>query len=454
MRRWVLFVGAGALILGSAAMLRGPLGDASAQPATDPAAEAKFLEYTRYQVPAGETAKFHLNVDFPKTRPAARAMPWDAIDFRQQPEAYLRSVLDYCLADAENLDFQFGRSTKWYHAPWLAREPIRGLTNERGSVAGELAVGHGGASNFAVGYYNDLGAWAFSKVWANRGNPQAAAVDFPVGSVSCKLLFTDADPEQVTYLKGSLEWRAAPRGTAKTVRLLQLDVGVRDAHANAMTGWLFGTFMFLGDPQASKPFAFKNLTPVGLMWGNDPDLGPIKAKTGTKPAEGWINPVVADHYRTIRSQTPGLGTDLGLFGRVNGPVDNPRSGCLACHGRALDGGRNWTSAERSRQLPFVPPNFNATNPTAAEDAAVRRFFRNLKPNEPFLAGKQSLDYSLQLAVGLENYHAWRQQTRVMLTPKRASDFKAVRERNWIDVVPDAEEPKRGDAPAEARERGY
>lgn len=453
MRMLLILSGTTIMALTATAWIHGSLDAAPAQPAGASEAEQKFLEWTRYAPPAGEVAKFVLNVDFPTVKPAPRAMPWDAIDYEAEPARYLRSVLDYCIDDAEARDFQFGGSTRWYHAPWLAREPLRGLTNERGSEPGELAAGSGRASNAAVGYYNDLGAWAFSKVWANRGDPQPMAVDFPVGTVSCKLLFTDADPAVVEYLKGSLEWRAAPRGgPAKTMRLLQFDVAVRDQRADAMTGWLFGTFMFLGDPDLPRPFSFSDLTPVGLMWGNDPDLGPIKARSGARPKQGWVNPVAAEHYRTIRSQTPGMSTELGLFGRMNGPVDNPSSSCLACHGRALDGGVNWTPTERSRRLPFVPPSFDASNLSAQQDAAVRRFFRNLKHDEPFLAGKQSLDYSLQLAVGLENYHAWRKAVASLSTLGAAPDAKTARERSWIDLVPDAEEPKRGDTEAEMRER--
>ncbi len=35
------------------------------------------------------------------------------------------------------------------------------------------------------------------------------------------------------------------------------------------------------------------------------------------------------------------------------------------------------------------------------------WFRNLGPNDPFLSGKQSLDFSLQLAKGLDNFSVWK-----------------------------------------------
>ena len=41
---------------------------------------------------------------------------------------------------------------------------------------------------------------------------------------------------------------------------------------------------------------------------------------------------------------------------------------------------------------------------------MRVFFRNLKPNELFIAGAVSLDYSLQLASGIANWYDWFEKT--------------------------------------------
>ena len=116
--------------------------------------------------------------------------------------------------------------------------------------------------------------------------------------------------------------------------------------------------------------------PVGLMWGNDPTVTPSQVASGAAQLqEGWINPAARP-----------LIQHLGWAGRLDGPVDNARSSCLSCHSTA--------------QIPatsMVPP--------AATTEAALNWFRNIKAAKPFTAGAQSLDYSLQLSVGVQNFQA-------------------------------------------------
>ena len=42
-------------------------------------------------------------------------------------------------------------------------------------------------------------------------------------------------------------------------------------------------------------------------------------------------------------------------------------------------------------------------PASLPEAEKLRWFRNLRVGEPFDAGSQSLDFSLQLSVGLQNF---------------------------------------------------
>ena len=57
------------------------------------------------------------------------------------------------------------------------------------------------------------------------------------------------------------------------------------------------------------------IIPVGIMWGNDPELTPTKAEAGQKPKESWINPQ-AD---AIRTSLGGTRPSWGWHGRLNGP---------------------------------------------------------------------------------------------------------------------------------------
>jgi hypothetical protein len=68
---------------------------------------------------------------------------------------------------------------------------------------------------------------------------------------------------------------------------------------------------------------------------------------------------------------------LGFRGRVNGAVDNPRSSCFSWHFMTMEAG--------SGEYP------------------VGLWFRNLKPADPFIRGRLSLNYSMQLAAGVDTF---------------------------------------------------
>lgn len=355
--------------------------------------------------PPADERQFVVKLDFPAALPSSANLPWVDIDFQQEPEAYLRALLAYGLKDnsAPEIDWRIEDNTKssWCHAPWFhnQRERLHGMTLERSSRLKELhELQTSRAANWAVGFYNDIGCYAFGKVWDNPAFPRTKNFSFPVGTYSIKLLFTAASPREVPFLTGSKEWNAAINddGSIVPMRLLQVDVAVRDSDADAYTGWVFGTFMY--DAYEPGETVWERLVPVGLMWGNDPDLVAASyEEQGQTPRQGWVNPAITEKFYHLPRH------NLGLHGRVNGPVDNPKSACLACHGRALDWGRGVipgtpASQEAGLLRPFAP------NPY--DDKAVRKFFRNLKPHEPFVAGTQSLDYSLQLSDGLMRFRAW------------------------------------------------
>jgi hypothetical protein len=339
---------------------------------------------------------FKLSQDYP-TQATSEAYPWLQIDPTTDPTNYMQAVLQYCLAGNVEVDWvvQNNQARHWYHAPWMhwgnhGREPIRGLTFERMSQAGELAQNQTSVfQNWAIGFYNSPGGFTLGRVWLNPLKPDSSAAVFPVGTVSFKLLFTEATPDQVPSLSGSLEWDAfiytngqnavlgAPR-VVKKLRLLQVDVAVRDSRVNGTSGWVFGTFIYDGNVVGDSPYA--KLRPVGLMWGNDPTLGLKEYGEGTRAQETRLNPEaqpVMRHY--------------GWLDRLNGPVDNPKSACLSCHATA-----QWPVA-----APMVPPtNISEGSPQWMQ------WFRNIGPGQTFSSGTHSLDYSLQLASGIQNLTAW------------------------------------------------
>ena len=161
------------------------------------------------------------------------------------------------------------------------------------------------AQTYAVGFYNDRGGYLIGKVWADADNPRPDIVrqdgGFPVGTVVAKLLFTTAPVSEVDYLSNPIEWTAyvkdkfapnvpdnappTPRHVA-LVRLIQVDIMVRDDRAKATGGWVFGTFIYngaLGATHLAQPRAAR--TDVGQRSDREVPNGrqPVADRHGHQP---------------------------------------------------------------------------------------------------------------------------------------------------------------------------
>jgi hypothetical protein len=361
---------------------------AAVAPSLPPPAVMFAFPDARDNPPANWTGPvFHLSQNYPTALPTPEQYPWKQIDFKTLPMDYLHAVLAYCLegnvTPSGDFDINQNPVRHWYHAPWMHpnREFIHGMTSERRSRPGELAPTQTQMwQNWAVGMYNAPGGFVIGRVWANPNAPNPSSAAFPDGTVAFKLLFTQAPASQVPYLANDFEWIAdinrISTGGAPPVslRLLQIDVAVRDTRADSTTGWVFGTFTY--DAQEPGTTPWQRIVPIGLMWGNDP----TRLFNGQPLIETKINP-------NLRMPQH-LGYGVGGQKRLNGPVDNPASSCLSCHSTAA------VSLNPPRPtIPGVPPN----NPTHQQLAT---YFRNIKSGTPFSPGYTSLDDSLQLQVGI------------------------------------------------------
>jgi hypothetical protein len=345
---------------------------------------------------------------FPQTPPSAEPKPWGAIDPTQKPADYANAVLAYFMEgqDTTTWRVQDNPVRKWYHMPWmhadtLGREVIHGLTRERNATPGTLATTQKKCpETWSIGFFNPAAGYQLWKIW-NDGNspPDFSAATMPEGAVVVKLLFSQADPNEVPYLDGSPSLTAnvaTPPGGASgcvslketqrkpgTVRLVQVDFAVKDPAHSSKTGWIFGTFAWRKEAPGND--AWKKLVPVGVTWGNDPNLSDADAKSGKKPAES----LVINKFQFTR--------DFGRGGRMNGPLDNPISACMSCH----------ETAQQPNSATLTPDN------NAQWDVA-KCWFRDLGPTDAFGdkptatscgqgTGFTSLDFSLQLAVGWRNW---------------------------------------------------
>jgi hypothetical protein len=396
-----------------------------------------------FRCPTWTGPTFKASLDFPTSRPSPETYPWLAVRVEADPQAYLRKVLEYVLEGNEEAGWrvQDNKVRKWFHAPWMTfnrngREPINGLTKERSSEVGELDPKQTSRiRNWAVAIYNAPGGYTLGQIWREPRRPNTWRVEFPVGTVTAKLLFSEADPKVCDLVNSpqALVWKGAVVGRApdkkeedtfaclaepKELRLLQLDLAVRDERVPSKTGWVFGTYFFDAAQTGTK--WHEKLVPAGVMWGNDPELTYAAYQGGARPKNGWVNPVVKAKFGPSRK----CG-EMGLRGRVNGPVDNPLSSCLSCHSRAIDvlpAGKTMAQLFEDPKILGTTPAFQVEprwlgmqadkgceiDAAKAEsgEASVRHFFRDLGSAEPFEPGFHSLDYSLQLADGVANFYAW------------------------------------------------
>lgn len=412
------------------------------------AAEILFHRCHRRIAP-GESAPslFRANVDFPTEPPEKTNLPWLEFHPVREPAKYLDAVLGYAMnrCGGDHVDWD-GRACDWYHAPWMhdLREPMRGLTRERSSRLGELHPSQTvKTQNWAVSLYNEIGGHGFHRIWQDRAYPKTNGFAFDNGTMAVKLLFSLATPEQVPYLRFAKTWDIHNGEEIVKARLMQVDVLVKDDRVadgrngpphEDLTGWVMGSFLYNGaiettprcdqlggDVDACEEARWRDrLLPIGLQWGNDPQINNTSAQG--KPVQHWLGEKVTNMFTPLRLMS-GHPPYLGYNGRMNGPVDNHRSTCLACHGRAVDFGRHEENA--LRLVPFVahadPASDAYPDPEVEE---LQRFFRNLNSDEPFLEGTQSLDYSLQAAVGLSHYRKWVDGLPLSETEKaKTSDFR-------------------------------
>ena len=369
-----------------------------------------------YQPPPSEYKGelFQLSQNYPKVQPTQvpeffKLLPPLSNDFEKW-RTYVDAVENYCLEGnvKTNWDVQKNPIRRWYHMPWqhygpLGREGIHGLTKEAQIQVKQLAPTQTTTGQtYAVGVYNDIGAYTIGQVWQNPQEPNLSFTSQPNsfnnGTVVCKALFADIDLTQVPFLANPVLWQgyitdsfASSNRVVRNVALIQMDFAVRDTRIPG-TGWLFGTFQYNGQGKAQA--SWNNLVPVGVMWGNDPeDRG--NEFTNKQPTVTKINPRL---QQTAINASPELPpTHLGWNGRLNGPVDNPVSSCMSCH---LTG--------EHPQLSPMNPTFQAPDkvpPVGSKE--WMRWFQNVPAGVPFDATAQSTDYSLQLAGGIANFYDWK-----------------------------------------------
>lgn len=384
-------------------------------------------------------APFRLSADFPADPPApcdpavcgwlVRDVSFDDPDPSWGEWAgYMQDIKSYVLEGNDvatpGWSVEVGGSTRWFHVPWQAvnpvsgREFVHGMTNERtahldmlvgdkGALAGagQPAADDPGFETWAFGVYNEYGGWSLGKLIPTSGVPQFptnVGLPFPEGTVVAKVLFTTATAADAPYLAGSPEWiidrhvevggvwNPSRRALGK-VRLVQLDVAVRDERSP--TGWVFGTFVYDSETPGATS-AVERIVPLGIQFGNDPQVQPAVTTGDAAPTQSVI-------------QQLGIFEHLGCGGRLSGPVDSASSSCMSCHVAAY--AADVPNAYSVGAIPnMIPEQACARNADGSwvDPALQAAYFTNRKYPEPYSDAyprAQSLDYSLQLSLAYSAY---------------------------------------------------
>ena len=256
---------------------------------------------------------FKPRFDYPLGIPKEKH-PWLAINFRNEPERYLDALLAYALEGQDRVHWDLARNRvrQWHHLPWLGpgpngREYIHGLTRARDFGPGELSARQTDCrQNWVMAFYNGTGGALLNHIWRDptRG-PDFRYLPFLLNTVAVKLVFTEATASDDPALVGAPELQVAVHAGAKRnesgcpaaaegsdnrsptmLRLVQLDIAVREQRASYKTGWVFGSFRYDGSIASDNPW--QRLKPIGLMWGNDPQLSDEQAAANAPPRQSIL----------------------------------------------------------------------------------------------------------------------------------------------------------------------
>lgn len=420
----------------------GTTDDATVSTSTE---EYRFPSYNpQYPPPPGFKNTFSLSQDYPTTYDANAAQPWTKIDFKTDFKGYLETVLDYCMEGNLEVDFDVEKNKvrKWYETPWMhndgtppgankGREYRHGLTKE---IEYDPYVLHKLQKDsfqiYAVAFYNEPGGVTIGKVWSDPENPDPSKSEFPEGTVCFKLLMTEAPLEQVPFLENSKEWTANiypkahgrkgadfPKKEDKIVRLLQLDIAIKDKRAEEV-GWVTGTFVY--DASQKGTTWRERMVPVGLMWGDDSGDTTMMNRVGAfeNPSlkQSVLNQsLIYDAKKQYTNQAYVLHHGLG--GRMNGPVDTPASSCNSCHARAAvdkNGGLapllNYAKGQRPQDYNMTDFNRYFENISCGVETYNWNSSSDSNPDSAFVK-YTTTDFSFQLAFGINRFHVVQQNKR-------------------------------------------
>ncbi|MBP9708634.1 MAG: hypothetical protein KBD78_13425, partial [Oligoflexales bacterium] len=251
-------------------------------------------------------------------------------------------------------------------------------------ISGNECIGQ----NWGVALFNEPGGYGIGQIFPEGRSQNIKSFQFPVGTVSTKLLFTGASTQQVPLIENAMQINAMINGGGTcegklnpreltTMRHIQMDVMMR--FGDGSDDWIFGVFAY--SPSYVEKY-WQGMVPIGVQFG------------------------VAKH------ETVAVYEDMkpnGFEGRLNGPGDNPLSSCFSCHARA-----QWPEPTLQR-MPFAPADsldnkfICLLHDWGGEKkcglSACSILGDCIPPGRaPIIPGFHNADYALQIPLALINKH--------------------------------------------------
>jgi hypothetical protein len=369
------------------------------------------------------TQVFTLNQNYPKV---LVEMPEEvssllSINVVENPDLYLETLTEYVRkqlvtqlqlpkAITEQMpEVEERVDNQWFHAPWLhwgadGREGFSGLVRMSPIPKSHLDDHQPLTSAYSLSLYNHRAAWVFGKVWSEKEAPRLSVFQvssgFPVGSVMLKTLWVPLDERFVPSLQTGIRKTAfvaaedlpgveisfPGQRLATEVRLLEVDVMVRDARVDSSGGWVFASWQYDGRGQSVS--TVEQLKPIGLMWGNDPNQ-----QQAVLPPQG-VSPSLKQSFMVSMDQRP--INKNGWGGRLSSVVYDKDTSCQSCHATA-----------QYPQLSTFTPGIDPPESADQAPLAWMKWFKNYPRGVAFDPGQAlSLDYSHGLLRGFQNYLAF------------------------------------------------
>ena len=347
---------------------------------------------------------YYLGQKWPKTLPVQTDKPWSKFESlnAENVKEYMLTMRNYVYKDLIPADFRMDK-VDWYTIPFQPREAIRGMYDGNN----QPALSYGAeqkieAVNFTTGFYNNVGGYTIGQVFGQCDRDTldpyvtAESVMFNEGTIVIKLAMTSLPVEQAPVLAGAYEWqiyadtstrepdskisRTAPNPgqeynpVVTNVRLMQMDIILKDSKLGGEPGWVFGTLAYDNSVTAEEAkangwdgnensLAFYKMVPVGAQNGNDPGITGEDVENGATLKETWLSPDIPDYTLPL----------LGWAGRLSGPIDGAQgninsvnfekdpyhkganSSCMSCHGAAMYNIKDLHANDSVFNVPLLLP---------------------------------------------------------------------------------------------------